>query len=369
MMVPEVVEARMLASALPPLIVSCYLVSGLCGQAGNIAKEMLIHLWRSIFGSQQNMYMTALWIAFILAQSSRLLVEGIRSHYVDSTQIAEINEMGDNPADNREPTCKELRTMWRYTKRQSRAIQVMNKLPFVQDFFAYNAWKNYQAPPQPPLDYRDYTDRPRTRAAGSAPPVYGRIVHKAPPGSRLRSSQQMPHRTKAFEDVAYLYGTINFHPPSSRRRQSSFRIGGGASPPISQVPQAGSFQHLRDLIRGERARELRKQHESDRIAAAKAATIKDYSNVDQDDYQNVPRLRKHFANSLDGYQQFRNPKGDISRAWSKYEKYNICKNNTLSDAILLVRKRKLLKRLQSKKLDDMYSLQRGDHYLPEYMLR
>ncbi|KAL2742961.1 hypothetical protein V1477_008450 [Vespula maculifrons] len=33
MMVPEVVEARMLASALPPLIVSCYLVSGLCGQA------------------------------------------------------------------------------------------------------------------------------------------------------------------------------------------------------------------------------------------------------------------------------------------------------------------------------------------------
>lgn len=103
----------------------------------------------------------------------------------------------------------------------------------------------------------DYTDRPRTRAAGSAPPVYGRIVHKAPPGSRLRSSQQMPHRTKAFEDVAYLYGTINFHPPSSRRRQSSFRIGGGASPPISQVPQAGSFQHLRDLIRGERARELR----------------------------------------------------------------------------------------------------------------
>ncbi|XP_046826908.1 uncharacterized protein LOC124951116 [Vespa velutina] len=274
------------------------------------------------------MYMTALWIAFIFAQSSRLLVEGIRSHYVDSTQIAEINEMGDNPADNREPTCKELRTMWRYTKRQSRAIQIMHKLPFAQDFFAYNPWKNYQPPPQPPLDYRDYTDRPRTRAAGSSPPIYGRIVHKAPPGSRLRSSQQMPHQPKAFEDVAYLYGTINFHPPSSRRRQSSFRIGGGASPPISQVPQAGKFQHLRDLIRGERARELKKQHESDRIAAAKAATIKDYSNVDQDDYQNVPRPRKYFGNSLDGYQQFRNPKADINRAWS-----------------------------------------RGDHYLPEYMLR
>lgn len=71
----------------------------------------------------------------------------------------------------------------------------------------------------------------------------------------MRSSQQMAHRPRAFEDIAYLYGTINFHPPSYRRRQPSVRNGGGAS--ISQVPQAGSFQHLRDLIRGERARELR----------------------------------------------------------------------------------------------------------------
>lgn len=262
--------------------------------------------------------MTAIWIAFILAQLSGLLVEGIR--YVDPLSAAQITDVEDNPADNREPTCKELRTMWRYTKRQSRAAHVMNELPFIQDPFPYNAWKNYPALPQPPLGYRDhYSEQPRTRAAGSAP-VYGRVVHKAPPGSRLRT--EMPHHARSFEDVAHLYGTINFHPPSPRRRVTSFRIGGGASPPISQVPQSGSFQHLRNLIRGERARELREQHAADNksLMSTKARTIKDYSNVDQDRYQNV-RPRKHFANSLDEYQQFRNAKADISRTWTHGGRY------------------------------------------------
>ncbi|XP_014606622.1 PREDICTED: uncharacterized protein LOC106788136 isoform X2 [Polistes canadensis] len=264
------------------------------------------------------MHVTALWTAFILAQSSRLLVEGIRPRYVDSMST-QMTEVGDNPMDDiREPTCKELRTIWRYTKRQSRAIQVMNKLPFLQDFFAYDAWNNYPAPPQPSVDYRDYTDRPRTRAAGSSPPVYG-IVHTVPPRGRLRSGQ-IPHRSKAFEDVAYMYGRINLHPP--RRQGPTSRNSGGGSPLISHVPQAGSFQHLRDIIRGDRARELRKQYASDRIASAKATTIKDYPNIDQDDYQNVQRPRKHYANSLDGYQSFRNPKSDISRAWSRGEHYS-----------------------------------------------
>ncbi|KAI4502641.1 hypothetical protein M0802_002553 [Mischocyttarus mexicanus] len=262
------------------------------------------------------MHVTALWTAFILAQSSRLLVEGIRPRYVDSMST-QMSEVGDNPTDNREPTCKELRTIWRYTKRQSRAIQVMNKLPFLQDFFAYDAWNNYQAPPQPPLDYRDYTDRPRTRAAGSSPPVYG-IVRTAPPRGRLRNSK-VSHRTKAFEDP-YLYGRISLHPP--RRQWPTSRNSGGGNIGLSNVPQSGSFQYLRDIIRGERARELRKQYASDRIASAKATTIKDYPNIDQDDYQNVQRPRKHYANSLDGYQPFRNPKSDISRAWSRGEHYS-----------------------------------------------
>ncbi|KAK2589195.1 hypothetical protein KPH14_002006 [Odynerus spinipes] len=263
------------------------------------------------------MHMTAIWTAFILAQSSGLLVEGIRSRHVDLLSTAQIAEVDGNPADNREPTCKELRVMWRYTKRQSRAIRVMNELPFIPDPYVYKAWKNYPAQPQPPRDYLDhYSERPQTRAAGSAP-VYGRVVHKAPPGSRLRS--EMPNQERSYEDVPHLYGKINFHPPSPRRRVTSFRIGGGASPQISQVPQAGSFQHLRDLIRSERARELREQHAADNksLISAKTTTIKEYSNVDQDRYQNI-QPRKHFANSLDEYQQFGNDKAEISRAWSAW---------------------------------------------------
>lgn len=66
----------------------------------------------------------------------------------------------------------------------------------------------------------------------------------------------MPNnRAKAFEEVTRMYGTINRQPPDSRRPQYNFRVGGGGSS-ISHVPQAGSFQHLKELIRTERAREL-----------------------------------------------------------------------------------------------------------------
>ena len=98
----------------------------------------------------------------------------------------------------------------------------------------------------------DYTGPARSRSGGV--PVFGKVVHKAPASSsRLRNG--MPDRLRAFEEVTRLYGTVNRHPPSPRRRLN-FRVGGGVSPPSSEVPQAGSFQHLKELIITERAREL-----------------------------------------------------------------------------------------------------------------
>lgn len=64
----------------------------------------------------------------------------------------------------------------------------------------------------------------------------------------------MPDRARAFEEVARLYGTVNRQPPSQRRRLTSFRVGGGPVNP--NIPQAGSFQHLKEIILTERAREL-----------------------------------------------------------------------------------------------------------------
>lgn len=50
---------------------------------------------------------------------------------------------------------------------------------------------------------------------------------------------------------------------------------------------------------------------------------------------------------------------------------NICKNNTFErcNIVSTITKVKREKVYEVNKLDDMYSLQRGDHYLPEYMVR
>ena len=37
---------------------------------------------------------------------------------------------------------------------------------------------------------------------------------------------------------------------------TSYRAAGGGSPPLSQVPQAGKFQQLMELLQAERAREV-----------------------------------------------------------------------------------------------------------------
>jgi len=99
-----------------------------------------------------------------------------------------------------------------------------------------------------------HVGRPRSRAAGGAP-IYGRMVHKAPAGSRWRNAMRGPSRTRAFEEFSRHYGTVNHFTPNNRR-VTSFRVGGGISPPKSQLPQSGSFEALRNLIQAERAREL-----------------------------------------------------------------------------------------------------------------
>lgn len=58
---------------------------------------------------------------------------------------------------------------------------------------------------------------------------------------------------KAMEELARNYGIVNTGPYSPS--VTNFRIGGGM-PAKTQVPQTGSFEALKDLIKAERAREL-----------------------------------------------------------------------------------------------------------------
>jgi hypothetical protein len=49
-----------------------------------------------------------------------------------------------NTLDPNEPTCEELREMWLFSKRQSRASQMSNEIPtFQKNPFAENVWEPY----------------------------------------------------------------------------------------------------------------------------------------------------------------------------------------------------------------------------------
>lgn len=44
-----------------------------------------------------------------------------------------------------EPSCEELKAMWRFSKRQSRAAEMTNEIPTYRDPFSYNVWEPYYA--------------------------------------------------------------------------------------------------------------------------------------------------------------------------------------------------------------------------------
>ncbi|XP_076390233.1 uncharacterized protein LOC100875466 [Megachile rotundata] len=230
-----------------------------------------------------------IWTVFVLAYSNSPFVFGIR--YIDPISAQSGNsDITEKRVDLTEPTCEELRAMWRYTKRQSRAAETTPGYSLYPDPFAYNMWKSYSDRTKPPLGYRGrFTGRPRNRAGGSAP-IYGRMVHKAPAGSRLRNG--MRHSLRPYDKIPHLYGTINSYPPSSRRRVTSFRAVGGGSPPLSQVPQAGSFQRLKELLRAERARELQEQYQANQLTD-KPSIFKDVRDNDQ--LLHMQHSRKQFV--------------------------------------------------------------------------
>ncbi|XP_043598195.1 uncharacterized protein LOC122574557 isoform X1 [Bombus pyrosoma] len=218
----------------------------------------------------QKMRTVAVWTAFVLAYSSSPFVAGIR--YIDPISPQSGNTgIAEKRVDLTEPTCEELRAMWRYTKRQSRAAKTTTGYSLYPDPFSYNVWKSY---PERPKSLHTHRGRLAGRArnrAGSSAPIYGRMVHKAPAGSRLRNGMRPPARP--FDKLPRLFGTINSY-PSNRHPNMKYRTIVGSP----QVPQAGSFQHLKELLRAERARELqvnnREQHKAEKLAE-KTFTFKD----------------------------------------------------------------------------------------------
>lgn len=48
--------------------------------------------------------------------------------------------MKTSPLNIHEPSCEELRAMWQFSKRQSRASEITNEIPTYHDPFTYNVW-------------------------------------------------------------------------------------------------------------------------------------------------------------------------------------------------------------------------------------
>ncbi|KAL0108322.1 hypothetical protein PUN28_015095 [Cardiocondyla obscurior] len=264
----------------------------------------------------------AVCIAFVLTYTSGSFVAGLR--YIDP-QAGSGGDIGDKRLDLAEPSCDELRAMWRYTKRQSRAAKTTNGYPM----YPYpNIWPRTAMFPDRIKLSREYTrgrhgGRPRSRAAGGAP-IYGRMVHKAPAGSRWRNAMRGPSRLRVVEDLSRHFGTVNTGPyaPNNNRR---FRVGGGIS---AQVPQSGSFEALKNLIQAERARELQEQHLAEEMAAKSAAYRDGKDLTSEEQLLNRQQSRKQFSNPLpllemtpkvnyDYNQRRYNNPPNIGQAWSR----------------------------------------------------
>ncbi|XP_025156522.1 uncharacterized protein LOC105187121 isoform X2 [Harpegnathos saltator] len=233
----------------------------------------------------------AVCIAFVVTCTSGSFVAAIR--YMDpmSPQPGNNGDIGDKRMDLMEPSCDELRAMWRYTKRQSRAVAKSNAYPLYPDSRLLNIWPKHPDRTKAGTIYRGkYPGQPRSRSAGGAP-IYGKMVHKAPAGSRLRNG--MRQRARNLEDMR-LFGTVNRYIPSNRHQHvTSFRVGGGVSSP--RVPQAGSFEALKNLVQAERARELREQHIEEIVAEA---ALKERAREEEEQEANIQQSRGQYSNPL-----------------------------------------------------------------------
>ncbi|KAL1492598.1 hypothetical protein ABEB36_010837 [Hypothenemus hampei] len=149
-----------------------------------------------------------------------------------------------------EPTCEELKAMWRFSKRQSRAAELTNELPMYPDPFAENIWQPFYA-------------TSRSIGGRRLPGKFGTVTYS--PKAKISPEHLIPYLQ---------YGT-QFNQPI-RRPTPSFRLSGGGHLIAGYPPQSGSFNHLKEIIKTERARELQQQRLAEE-SVARAAALKEIS--------------------------------------------------------------------------------------------
>ncbi|KAJ2941063.1 hypothetical protein O0L34_g13192 [Tuta absoluta] len=151
-----------------------------------------------------------------------------------------------------EPSCDQLKAMWRFSKRQARAPEIMNEVNSYRDPLMFNEWPVYTAIPRAAPRFRyQFPSVPRE--------AYGRVVTKAPP-----NVVRTPDYDEMFGmlTVPHSSGKILRFPGPSRPRGPSFTV----------PPQRDRFEALKKLIRQEHVRELQRKYETDQKQELKEIT-------------------------------------------------------------------------------------------------
>ncbi|EDW10886.2 uncharacterized protein LOC6585770 isoform X2 [Drosophila mojavensis] len=195
---------------------------------------------------------------------------------------------------SQEPSCEQLRAMWIFSKRQSRAAEMTNEIPTYRDPFTFNVWEPIYSNSR--LGSTRMGTRERSRS-----PVFGRVLSREPIVPQRISFEQLPRHLDGNPNgasQARLYGG-EVRPSgigvgagagtgaagSSPRRSSKNRYVGVSSNLVANnvagshnsVAVHGSFQKLKELIWTERAKELTQQRRAEELAA-RAAVLKEIAN-------------------------------------------------------------------------------------------
>ena len=135
--------------------------------------------------------------------------------------------MGPWASDQSEPTCEQLRQMWRQSKRHSRAAETTNEIPQYSDPFARASLDAYAAQILRP--------RPERR-----PVVYGR-VQQSPPDKSLRP----------FDVLRRLNGRPIIKSDTVDPDDAAVLFSEEDKSPFVKATAKGSLQNLRDFVREE----------------------------------------------------------------------------------------------------------------------
>ncbi|XP_031630273.1 uncharacterized protein LOC116345217 [Contarinia nasturtii] len=189
-----------------------------------------------------------------------------------------------------EPSCEQLKTMWRFSRRQARTSEMSNELPTYRDPFKHNIWDPYYS------SIRNVNrGRAQPRYSGwrfPMQPTYGTINYKAPEKVNMQPGRT---RSYSYNDLSRLYksgrepynfmrtlGRNNNNNDTSARRRQSTRMGGRVQThnvPLNSIltPQKGSFNLLKTIMINERSKELEQQRRNEEMIA-RASVLKELTN-------------------------------------------------------------------------------------------